>query len=560
MKHIKNFIKKYWLEILFVLIFIFKCWMVSIQPLRIKNATHDDGMFITRAASMLRGHWLGTYNDITLSKGVIGIIFIAFNSKIHLSYLLASQILYFVACFTFVKMLKHVTKNKIILLLIYLILLFNPISYSDAVSFVYRDGIYISFILLLVALIFEMFFHYKDKLKSVIVYQILLGIILASIIYCREETLWLAPYVILAFLITILFIIFDKQCLNKVKRIVTLISIPIIIFLGYTFAISTLNYICYDRFVTNDFTSKEFKDAYGALTRIKPTNYLKRVPLNSYDRQRLYAVSPTFRELEDFLENSSSTKYRYKISQNDQTYYDYQEGFLYWAVREAVCAKGYCTNAKTTKEYYQKLAEEINSLCDNKKIDCLPKRSSLIAPFQKELVEEIQKYIPKTFRTQLNYQYVYVQIPGLKKELKSKKEGLKRNYVSITYNKLEYTNRDLNSTNLKIMKFILSIFTKFNYLIFMISLVFYLIIMIIFFLPKTRFKYYKLTLLINGLLCLYLSRIVVVGYVAAAEYESAILKCQYLAPSYPIQSMFSVLCIIFGIQILCKEIRGKTDE
>ncbi len=560
MKHIKKFIKKYWLEILFVLIFIFKCWLVSIQPLRIKNTAHDDGMFIKRAASMLRGHWLGTYNDITLSKGVIGILFIAFNSKIHLSYLLANQILYFVACFVFVKMLKHLTKNKIVLLIIYLILLFNPISYSDAVSYVYRDGIYISFILLLVALTFEMFFHYKDKLKNVIIYQILLGIILASIIYCREETLWIAPYVILAFLVTVLFIIFDKQCLNKVKRIVTILGIPLIIFLGYIFTISTLNYICYDRFITNDFTSKEFKDAYGALTRIKPTNYLKRVPLNKYDRQRLYALSPTFKELEDFLESSNSTKYLHEISQNGQTYYDYQEGFLYWAVREAVCAKGYCVNAKSTQKYYQKLAKEINSLCDNKKIECLPKRSSLIAPFQKELVEEIQEYIPKTFETQLNYQYVYVQIPGLKEKLRSKKEGLKSNYVSITYNKLEYTNQDLNSVNLKMMKLILNIFTKFNYLIFMVSLVFYLIIMIIFFLSKTRFKYYKLTLLINGLLCLYLSRIVVVGYVAATEYESAISKCQYLAPSYSIQSMFSILCIIFGTQILYKEVRGKTNE
>ncbi len=550
-----KFIKKHWLEILFVILFIVKCWIVSVQPLYIKNTAHDDGMFLGNAIRVAQGRWLGSYNDITLSKGIIGVLFIAFNYKVHISYLLASQMLYFVACFSFIKILKHITRNKLILLLTYIILLFNPISYSDAVSYVYRDGIYISFIILLVSLSFEMFFHYKDKIKKIIIYQICLGIILASIIYCREETLWILPYIILAFLITILFIIFDKKCINKSKRITCIILIPILIISGYSLVNRTLNYIAYDRFITNDFTSKDFKDAYGALTRVKSTNYLKRVPLNSADRYRLYELSPAFRELESFLEGEDSGKYRASIIKDGKEYRDYKEGFLYWAVREAAYRRGYYVNGQTAKKYYQRLAKEINDLCDSKQIDCFPKRSSLIAPFQKDLIEELENYVPKTFNVQLNYTNVFVEIPSLKKELQGSEEALKRLFGNVTYNKIEYTAKDLKSVNLKVMKIILSIFQKTNYLLFMISLIFYIFIMIVFFKPHTRFKYYKQTLLLNGLLCIYLARVVVVAYVAATEYESAIDKCQYLSPCYAIQSLFSILCIIFAIQIFCKEIK-----
>lgn len=545
-----KFIKKHWLEILFVVLFVLKCWMVHIQPLMIKNQAHDDGMFASLAYSLAKGHWLGRYNDITLSKGVIGIIFIAFNYKLHINCLFATQLLYFVACLSFIKILKYFFKNKALLLLVYIILLFNPISYSDAVSFVYRDGIYISFVLLLVSLTFEMFFHYKSSFKKLIFYQIILGIIIASIWYTREETLWLIPYIILAFLVTTLFVVFDKTCFNKVKRILCLIGVPTFILLGYTITISTLNYVCYDRFVTNDFTSKEFKDAYGALTRIKPTNYLKRVPLNSYDRARLYELSPSFKELQEFLEGSESAKYRHDIYKNGKRYRDFQEGFLYWAVREAVCMQGYCTDATSTKQYYERLASEINSLCDSKKIECLPKRSSLVAPFQDDLKEELIKDIPKAFTTQLNYENVFVRIPDIKDKHKYLKDYFAKYYGGLTYNKIGYTNQELKSINMKLMESILLIFQKGNLIIFIVSLAFYIFIIVMFFIPKTKFEYYKEVLLLSGLLCIYLARIVVVGYVAATEYESAILKCQYLSPAFAIQSMFSVLAIVFGLKII----------
>ena len=81
-----------------------------------------------------------------------------------------------------------------------------------------------------------------------------------------------------------------------------------------------------------------------------------------------------------------------------------------------------------------------------------------------------------------------------------------------------------------------------------ISIISYIFIMIRFFNKKYKYKYYKQIILINGILGIYILRIGTIAFVGAAEYTSVLDKCQYLAPTYPVQSLFSILTIIFSIE------------
>lgn len=521
--------KIFFISILFLL-FGIKLFIVSIQPIYILNYTHDDSLFVLRAFNILNGNYLGTYNDIILSKGIIGSLFIALANITKLGYLKANHLLYFIACLSIIHMLSNVIKSKKWLLIIYIIILFNPISYSDAVSFVYRDGIYISLIMLFFSLSFEMFFNYKS-LKKIIFYSIAFGITFACIYLCREETMWLYPYLILQYLIITLFIIKDKFCLNKIKKIISMVVLPVVI-LGLSCTwIATLNYKYYQRFVINDFTSKDFKDAYGALTRIKQDDYINRVPLNRKTRLKLYELSPTFNELKSYLENDG-------LKYTNEYQNEYNEGFLYWAVREGTYKLGYYKNAQKAKDFYKRLGNEINDLCDNNKLSCYSKRSSLTAPFIKEEYSEFAKYVPKTFITQLNYSNVYVKIPN--------KNKTNRLFNKVTLNKDYYTKEDLKSIRLKVMNLILKIYQNVNIYLMIISLVLYTILIVKFF--KSNFKNYKEIIILSALFCLYIIRIVAVAFVAATEYKSAINKCQYLSCCYVIQSLFTILTIIFFLK------------
>ena len=74
--------------------------------------------------------------------------------------------------------------------------------------------------------------------------------------------------------------------------------------------------------------------------------------------------------------------------------------------------------------------------------------------------------------------------------------------------------------------------------------------MILLFIKRYRKKYYKEIILINGLLGIYLIRIITISIIAATEYSSAIRKTQYLALTYPVQSLFSLLSIITLYKII----------
>lgn len=377
---VMKIVKEHWLEMVMLILLLVKLWIVGVQPLYIKGAEHDDALYAREAINIIKGRWLGEYNDRILSKGVTAVLFIVGAYKLGISYLIAQQILYFLACVSIIHMLKHVIQKKGVLLLCYIILLFNPISYSDAFSYVYRDGVYTALTLFLISFSFQIFFHYKGEIKKVIGYSIAFGITLAAIYLCREETAYLLPYLMIAMGIIIGFIIGDKNCDKKKQRVIAILGIPIGLVLLYVVIIASINYQHYGRFITNDFTSKDFKDAYGALTRIEQENYIKRVPLNEESRKKLYQLSPKFKELQSYLEGEEGAIHKNKDTK------DYQEGFLYWAIREGVYELGYYKNAQTAKQFYIDLAKEINELCDSRKNSKLSQK----------------KFINRTISTRIN--------------------------------------------------------------------------------------------------------------------------------------------------------------
>ena len=88
-------------------------------------------------------------------------------------------------------------------------------------------GVYTCLILFFIAFSFQIFFNYKNKINKLVAYSIAFGITFAAIYLCREETSWLFPYLGVAICISLRFIIKDKECKNKGKRIIAILGIPI---------------------------------------------------------------------------------------------------------------------------------------------------------------------------------------------------------------------------------------------------------------------------------------------------------------------------------------------
>lgn len=60
-----------------------------------------------------------------------------------------------------------------------------------------------------------------------------------------------------------------------------------------------------------------------------------------------------------------------------------------WALRDSVTSAGYYTSATNAKEFYARLAREVNGACNSNLIACLPSRTGFLPPLRREYLSVI---------------------------------------------------------------------------------------------------------------------------------------------------------------------------
>ena len=127
----KKFIKKYWFIILIVILSIIRFLMSYRLPSYIiQNLKYDDHLVFTQTNNLFKGNYLGIYSKYTLVKGIIFPLILTLIKYLKLTYSIGLTIIYILCTLYFTLSCKKITNNKIILLIIYVALLFNPLTYS----------------------------------------------------------------------------------------------------------------------------------------------------------------------------------------------------------------------------------------------------------------------------------------------------------------------------------------------------------------------------------------------------------------------------------------------
>ena len=534
------------LAIILILILL-KIYLISVQPINyIPENIYDDALMLEQADSILQGKWLGKYNSLTLVKGPVTPIFIAILSKLHIPFLLGQEIFYDISCLFLVQSISKTIKNKKIIYLIFTILLYNPITFSSEICRVYRDGIYTSLTMLLAAFSYSIFFNRKYSIKKQIKYFIGLGITISALYLCREESIWLLPFCLISVIITIIFIIKDKE-INKKKLLIGMYAIPIAIFIINNLIICTLNYKNYGIFELNQYWSKEFKEAYGALTRVIPKETYKRVPVTQETIKRICEISPKLKEIEEYITGEEADKW---AKSGDGQEVEIQGGWIHWAIIKGVEEKGYYKDAKTANQYYKELANEINNAIDEGKIEGYKnKRVTNVPRFTFDDIINSVKKCKDTIRMETSF-YLFKLVIYSKL---SENEDVNEKWRNITREEIDYKiaySGTENKIKLQVLKQIKNIYANVNPIIFKISLI--CVIGLILCSIINHNKIYNEILILLGLMGLYLCRIFIITFTYTTMYTEA-LNTMYLANTYGIQILFSMLAIIFFIQNIKKK-------
>ena len=285
---------------------------------------NDDMMMYDLVNNIVNGNYLGTYNHLTLVKGIMYPLFVSLLSIINIPYLMGINILYILSIGVITLSLRRAINNDKITLLLFILLLFNPISFAERTYLLfYRNWFSSCIIFIYFGLLFKLI--NKSRIKE----YILLGIFLGIAFLTREDAVWLLP----SLLIMIIFV--------KEKLYIKIIPIGIVIF--FVLINSIINYSYYGVFTYNELINSSFKDSYSKILSIEGDSLTEKLDIASRN-------SDTFKE---FYDEFAKTSY-YK---NETSY----AGNFIWVFRSYVNKLGYYESVEKANTFYNNIIKELDS-------------------------------------------------------------------------------------------------------------------------------------------------------------------------------------------------------
>lgn len=378
------------------LLVLFKLWLVSDQTLWARvDFMHDDLLFIRLADNLLQFGWLGPYNNLTLAKGPFYPMWIAFSFVIGVPLLLSQHLLYVAASLVTYSALGPLIRKLALRVALFALLLFNPVTFAFQMTCVLRDALYPSLSLLAAGSAIGLFARYYYPSRSLIGWAVMCGVATTAFWLTREEGVWMLPFVV-PLGVSIVAMVAFRELRNWRK--LAIITLPLLLPILAVQAVSLVNRSQYGVYAIVEFNTPEFKSAYGALTRVRPVEYKSQVPVPKEARQRIYAQSEAFAELQPFFESAGFWTLQSMGFENHPSGADeIGGGWFMWALRDAVAAAGYFSSGAQAAAFFQRLANEINAACETKRLDCLDERATMMPPWRNEYLFPITTQIVRSF-------------------------------------------------------------------------------------------------------------------------------------------------------------------
>lgn len=569
--NMKKILKKYGFIIAIIVFAILKQLLVANIPITpYPNQAYDDNMMVEMSKNIRAGNWLGEYNSNVLVKGPVFPIILAVINYLGLSYIGTMNFIYTLSCIFFVYTLRRVLKTKKSLLIVYLVLLFNPVSYAVwTLQRVYRNGITLAQVLFIIGSLFEMYQRREEKAIKLLPFGIIGGISLASLWLTREDGIWIIPFVIVVTLIMAVSIIieyFKKNNNGKMKvhlksfiaKLIICI-LPIIILFMSLNIIRFINYNKYGVYEYNEINDGYFGKVIKTIYSVKTDEDIKYVTATRKKINILYEYSETLNSIKNELEASMDA-----WDYNDRTPGDTQveDGWFWWSLKQAAENANKYENAKTSNEFYKKIYNEINQAIKEGKIETqISMPSNLMSPWKANYFIELPKQVLRTMWYVVNFEDVKTvnastDIPIDEKGV-SKFEAMTNNLAATREednsidNASKYTKKYVERVNAignlyKYTGLILAVISFLSYIITTLKLI------------KGKNEHLDIWLLLTGIAC---SLIVLIGGVSYNHITACFSRYyMYLSGAYPLVSIFCIVNICYVLENMKGKKKGKGNE
>lgn len=410
----------------FTCVIIFRIWLISGIPKWITYSPHD-GLYYARLANyIIHGQWFGPYSKMTLIKAPFYSFFMIFSFLTGLPLLLNETLLYLGSCFVLYVSLSPLIKNKWWRLILFIVMLYCPATLANGRTLaVYREFVYFSLTLYLVAFAIGMFLRLDKKISSSIIWGAGLGLSIGFFLITREEGVWIYPALFFYFLVVVINIIVKGNLKFKKNRILIVLMVILIAYTP-TGLISLANYHYYGFFGISENLDTDFNRVINTLGSIKTDKWYPYSPVTKESLTIAYSSSPLFRELKPSIEkyndawlvlsiNNVKSKPDWYQEKYLKGYETYEIGSLFvWSLRDVLSDQGYYSNGKFPRDFLQELADQLEDACNNN-IVCLSKTTNLprLSYIRKEHLPIILDFFIDDFINLINYDKAFTKIASL---------------------------------------------------------------------------------------------------------------------------------------------------
>jgi hypothetical protein len=356
----------WWSVALFTLL---KLWLISDQNLSISaNEVFDDRLYMDLANYLIQGKWLGPFGSETLIRGLFFPAWIALMYYLHIPLLLSFHLLYLGGILIFLFACKPMLPNAYLRLIVFIFLLFNPMSYNEHILAVRRAALYTG----LTTLIFTLALVITHRLQAIRkipwVLTCLWSLSLSGFWLTREEGIWIIPAVLLLQLGWLVLEL--KESGKRWLIFAVFLATPYLILNGANLIVSWINHSHYGVFYTSELKSSGLPRAVKTITRLGFDPNHPDIPISTALREKLYLASPSFATLKPYLEGDIGALWAKtsSVSWNKPDDGELRGNWFVWALRSAAKAAGHYESATQAHSFYQRIRKELDQACQEDKL------------------------------------------------------------------------------------------------------------------------------------------------------------------------------------------------
>jgi len=359
---------------------LLKLFLLSGSALQMVYGPHDDSLYVSRAFHLLMDGSLGPYDARLLVK-LPGIsLWLAGNRLLGIPYLLSINLLFAFAGIYFISALKRYNVNQFLLLLVFGLYLFNPVTIDAQWFRVMREPLSISLLVLMLASMLFVLVNLQEKRLSIKHFAIL-AVVFAFVVMVREEDILL--YALLSmFAALALWMYWPIFCgLSWIARFGTLaiVIFPFILALAGNFTMRSYVQRHYGAPIFHDFGEGEFPRLIAAIRSIESRKDNRHVMITQEALGKIRVAVPAFAPVIDRLPVPSQTSYscqRFKVCS------EWTNGWEMFWIKDAAFLAGLTPTLPAGQAYFRKVRLEIERACQDGRLKCRDKGQELWPPFE----------------------------------------------------------------------------------------------------------------------------------------------------------------------------------